>query len=152
MARTPPAYGEAGPSQLYLINKKQTEYNELKRVYHHATLESLYSRSGHARSGSTVGVSDYLSARNLAGISVEKLLKDTVLTGFPQGASTSAFLAVVLTSMLKLPKGKSIIMYADDGLIYSNKPISPGPLIKRLESIGVKINLDKSGFVRKSGL
>lgn len=151
MARTPPAYGSEGPSQLYRVNKKQTEYNELKRVYHHADVMSLYSKSGRARSGSPVGVSDYLSARNLEGVNVEQLIRDTVLTGFPQGASISAFLAVILTSMLRLPKGKRIVMYADDGIVYSNNPISAGPLVKRLEAIGVKINLEKSGHVRRRG-
>lgn len=41
--------------------------------------------------------------------------------GCPQGANTSPFLSVCLLTDLRVPAPAQILMYADDGLVYSNR-------------------------------
>lgn len=63
--------------------------------------------------------------------------------GFPQGASISAFLSIMLLSMVHPPRGVKLLMYADDGLLYSNEKFDPIEFEKELDSLGLKLAHNK---------
>jgi len=76
--------------------------------------------------------------------------------GVPQGGNLSPLLAILgLTTLYRLVKecGADIIMYADDGLIYSNKPFNPNQIFGNRELIedGVVLRSTKSSWVRFGG-
>jgi len=70
MAKCPPLFPN-GPSVDEFVKLKQTEYNELKRVYHHSSQANLYSgRPGSlvSRAGTHVKYPRWFTFENLRGI------------------------------------------------------------------------------------
>lgn len=74
-----------------------------------------------------------------------------MIRGFPQGANVSPFLSVCLLNLLRLPRDCNIIMYADDGLIYSDRDFGVASIEAAFEAIGQSLALEKSGWVKRSG-
>lgn len=70
--------------------------------------------------------------------------------GFPQGANVSPFLSICLLNLLKLPSNCNIIMYADDGLIYSNTRFTEESIVGSFEALGVEVSREKSSWVKVS--
>lgn len=64
--------------------------------------------------------------------------------GVPQGAGASPFLSICLLADLKLPGFCDIIMYADDGLVYSSRKFSSEDVKASFGALGVEINEVKS--------
>jgi len=63
--------------------------------------------------------------------------------GFPQGVAYSAFLSVLYLKGLRLPSGQKLLMYADDGLIYSDSPINKDAFIEELKKLGLEVSPSK---------
>jgi hypothetical protein len=72
-------------------------------------------------------------------------------TGFPQGAPVSPFLSILLLKLLKVPKDVKLIMYADDGLLYSDREFSPSDFSSSLGDLDLSLSPDKCGWVRRDG-
>jgi hypothetical protein len=74
--------------------------------------------------------------------------------GLPQGLGPSPFWSSIVTYKLK-ELSENILMYLDDGIIYSDSLEEITQKIKKFreisDKIGVKINEEKSGFVVKEG-
>lgn len=49
------------------------------------------------------------------------------------------------------PKFAKMLMYADDGLFYSDSPFTEEDVVRHFQSLGIEINLEKSGWVREIG-
>lgn len=80
-------------------------------------------------------------------------VKRTILPaprGFPQGANVSPFLSICLLNLLNGPNFGNILMYADDGLIYSDKKFDERLVWGLFEGIGIEISQEKSGWVREN--
>jgi carbamoylphosphate synthase small subunit len=43
------------------------------------------------------------------------------------------------------PEFAQVVMYADDGIFYSDKPFDPAEVTAWFENVGVKLNEEKSG-------
>jgi len=71
--------------------------------------------------------------------------------GFPQGAAMSAFLSVLYLRDIKLPKGANLIMYADDGLIYSDEPFNWVEFQDELKALSLDLNMSKCRWVKRHG-
>jgi hypothetical protein len=65
--------------------------------------------------------------------------------GFPQGANISPFLSICLLNLLNGPAFGNILMYADDGLIYSSKKFDASEVSRMFEGIGIEVSPEKSG-------
>lgn len=50
-----------------------------------------------------------------------------------------------LLNLLNGPNFGNILMYADDGLIYSNKKFDSAEVVRLFEGIGIEVSLEKSG-------
>lgn len=61
--------------------------------------------------------------------------------GFPQGVAYSAFLSVLYLRGLKLLP--SLLMYADDGLLYSNEPFDEDKFRSELSLLGLELSESK---------
>jgi hypothetical protein len=72
-------------------------------------------------------------------------------SGFPQGANISPFLSILQLAMGATARFAKLIMYADDGLFYSDKPFTAEDVADHFQSLGVNVAPEKSGFVRKRG-
>lgn len=66
-------------------------------------------------------------------------------TGFPQGANISPFLSIMQLTHEPAPLFAKILMYADDGLFYSDKPFSPRKVAEHFREMGLCIAPEKSG-------
>jgi len=74
-------------------------------------------------------------------------------SGFTQGSPLSPFLSSVASLtrwVLPLPSGVSKLMYADDGLLYGSSS-DESSLLSHLESTGIPVNKEKSGYIKKDG-
>lgn len=75
--------------------------------------------------------------------------------GLPQGSPTSPFLSLLVIEKYLYKEvteaGHNLIMYADDGLIYSEKEINFTPS-KLTEDSGMKFNPEKCSHVKINGL
>lgn len=83
------------------------------------------------------------------------LLSSQELKGFPQGAAISPLLSILLLitpNTHKLPAGSHILMYADDGLIYSDTPFDEKEIERFFQGFGIKLSAPKSHWVRKDGV
>jgi len=75
--------------------------------------------------------------------------------GTVQGSALSPYLANICLAEMStvLPKGAKILQYADDAIIYGEenleKYIEYGHLLRNLQRIGLNLNVEKSGWVRK---
>lgn len=67
----------------------------------------------------------------------------------PQGAATSCGVATVSLHHIWQRLGDSLLMYADDGLVFP-KDSSPAPDLADL-CRGIEQNEEKSGWVKKDG-
>lgn len=66
--------------------------------------------------------------------------------GFPQGANTSPALSVIALSDFGTPEIKAKrVMYADDGIWYSNDEISEDDIRMKMEEMKVELNEEKTG-------
>jgi len=72
-------------------------------------------------------------------------------TGFPQGANISPFLSILTMSCGPPPKFAQLVMYADDGIFYSDSAFDAAEVSAWFEHVGVKLNEEKSGWVRQGG-
>lgn len=70
--------------------------------------------------------------------------------GFPQGAAISPLLSTQYLRFLVLPKGVFLIMYADDGILYSNREITMEEVVEIFKSLDLEVNIEKSGPVKGS--
>lgn len=75
------------------------------------------------------------------------------LRGFPQGSNVSPLLAISSLLGLSLKPGEKILMYADDGLIYSSrkKPPNEEDIKESFRRAGAELNEKKSGWVKRDG-
>lgn len=70
--------------------------------------------------------------------------------GVPQGGNFSPLLAILCLKPM-FDKGDTV-MYADDGLIFTNEPIeSILEQTEDMEKMGIKINVGKSKVIKKDG-
>lgn len=76
------------------------------------------------------------------------------LRGFPQGSNVSPLLAISSLLGLSLKPGERILMYADDGLIYSSRRKAPKEenIKESFRKAGSELNEKKSGWVKKDGI
>lgn len=77
--------------------------------------------------------------------------------GVPQGANTSPLLAISFLGELHKwakRKGHELIMYADDGIIYSDQPIDAEDLFDNfyISALGIEFNREKSHSIREDGI
>jgi hypothetical protein len=77
-------------------------------------------------------------------------------SGVPQGGNTSPLLAILaLLPLFDRVKelGHKIVMYADDGIIYSDKPINLENIFNddSIRDTGVEVNLNKSHSIKENG-
>jgi hypothetical protein len=66
-------------------------------------------------------------------------------TGFPQGANIPPFLSILQLTMAGEPKFAQLVMYADDGLFYSDAPFTEQDVVDHFAGIGIEVSLEKSG-------
>jgi hypothetical protein len=79
---------------------------------------------------------------------------EAIHRGVPQGANTSPLLAIlVLTKLDELVKkaGHKLLMYADDGIIYSDSPIDIKGIFQGLRNVGITLNEKKSFILKDQG-
>lgn len=77
--------------------------------------------------------------------------------GVPQGANTSPILAILaLRELYEVVEmcGLKMVMYADDGIIYSNEPFDPEMIVQDegIRSVGINFNMEKSHWVKSDGI
>jgi retron-type reverse transcriptase len=73
--------------------------------------------------------------------------KESRIRGFPQGAAISPLLSILsLTRPNKspLPKGVEIVMYADDGIVYSDRPFTEEVVREYFGGYGIELSPEKS--------
>lgn len=70
--------------------------------------------------------------------------------GFPQGGNVSPFLSIIQLAMKGSPKFADLLMYADDGLFYSNKKFTEEDVVGWFEDLGLPLSMDKSGWVKSN--
>lgn len=73
-----------------------------------------------------------------------------VSVGFPQGGNVSPFLSVMQLAMHGDPPFASLLMYADDGLFYSDRSFTEEDVISWFGSLEIPVALEKSGWVRSN--
>jgi len=71
-------------------------------------------------------------------------------TGFPQGANLSPLLSILLLAQTSKPKFADILMYADDGIFYSDNEFSEEDVCEFFETLGLSLSREKSAWVKKS--
>jgi hypothetical protein len=71
-------------------------------------------------------------------------------TGVHQGAPCSPLIATIALERTIL-KDHDAIMYADDGLIFSDKIFNPAKLFEPYKRYGIHLALNKSRFVKANG-
>lgn len=67
------------------------------------------------------------------------------VVGWPQGANTSPFLAILSLIPAVEAAFARLLMYVDDGLKYSNRKFTPEQVAKYFAELGLTVNLEKSG-------
>lgn len=72
------------------------------------------------------------------------------LLGFPQGANISPFLSIISLIIKGNPTFARILMYADDGLFYSNKRFTPQDVEDFFGELGLTVQPTKSGWIREN--
>jgi hypothetical protein len=75
--------------------------------------------------------------------------------GVPQGAPTSPLLSLLATNTMFKFKGINCLMYADDGILYSNKPFGTfgdGVFPKPSIETGIEYNWSKSKWIKAKGV
>lgn len=70
--------------------------------------------------------------------------------GIPQGAATSPILSSLVTRGCLFPYIKGLIMYADDGIIFSDQPITLEPNAAMIDA-GVSWNETKTEIIKENG-
>lgn len=82
----------------------------------------------------------------------EKMKMTAPLKGFPQGGAHSAILSVLSLRDLKFTRGVQPLMYADDGLLFSDwsKDLSKEAK-ESFERCGAEVNDSKSKWIKKEG-
>lgn len=98
-----------------------------------------------------------LSEKDLDKVDFEELLSDLLPAGWeihrsrgvPQGAATSCGVSTVNLHYVWKRLGRSLVMYADDGLVFPSSPSD----IKKLSdpSRGIEVNESKSGWIKREG-
>jgi len=70
------------------------------------------------------------------------------LKGFPQGGATSPLLSIMVLNTLNptpLPPHCNLLMYADDGLVYSDQAFKEEVVSEHFKGLGIEIAPEKSG-------
>lgn len=70
--------------------------------------------------------------------------------GFPQGVNFSPFLSIISLVIGGDPKFATLLMYADDGLFYSQRKFSAKDVEGFFTGLGLSIQPAKSGWVREN--
>jgi len=92
-----------------------------------------------------------LSLPNGVGAKKGDNAKDWYLpTGFPQGANISPFLSITQLVMGKDPSFANLIMYADDGIFYSDSKFTATNVREFFLERGLEIAELKSGWVKEA--
>lgn len=68
--------------------------------------------------------------------------------GYPQGAAISPLLSTLMLRHLKVKPEWELIMYADDGIIYSEEPIDEREVEDMFRDLGLELNRAKSREVQ----
>lgn len=65
--------------------------------------------------------------------------------GFPQGANLSPFLSILSLNIREQPGFANLLMYADDGMFYSDEPFTEDDVVNHFRALGQEVALEKSG-------
>lgn len=82
---------------------------------------------------------------NLKPVSTPPPPRTYVSVGFPQGGNVSPFLSVMLLSSEPPPNFAGLLMYADDGLFYSNTKFSEADVVSWFNGFEIQVAPEKSG-------
>jgi len=75
--------------------------------------------------------------------------QEVLYRGVAQGAPTSPLLSILLLNhFMRQHSQYQCLMYADDGIFFSDHPIK----IKDFPELGIILNQDKSGYIKKDGV
>lgn len=77
---------------------------------------------------------------------------DSLRKGVPQGSGTSPLMSVLALNPLYKKYGGKLKMYADDGYLASDEDLNIEEFKKELDSLGIKINLEKSKWIKRNGV
>jgi len=69
--------------------------------------------------------------------------------GFPQGANISPFLSIVQLAMGRPAQFAQLLMYADDGVFYSDNEFTGEQVEQYMSQLGLSVAPDKSGWVKR---
>jgi hypothetical protein len=81
---------------------------------------------------------DYVPGKNAGN-------KYFIPKGFPQGANISPFLSILQLVWKDAPKFANLLMYADDGLFYSDNEFTAEQVKAHFDKLLLEISPEKSG-------
>jgi hypothetical protein len=97
----------------------------------------------------------YLEMREMMYAEIDSLRDDEYRKkggGFPQGANLSPFLSILSLNIRGQPTFARLLMYADDGIFYSDEPFTEEQVVEHFRALGQEVALDKSGWICQGGV
>lgn len=122
--------------------------------------EKMYLSGGEKPSGSTYPVmspEDWVRFYSEEGEEEKKEEEEKtseILRGFPQGLNISPLMAISSLLGLSLTPGSHLLMYADDGLVYSNylSALNINDIEESFRAVGSVVSREKSHEVKRKGV